>query len=379
MAPWLLRGDGEEEEEERPVVRRAPAPPTFSPSVRSAAKVAIVRCRGFGGEVHAALPKALDLLGGIGSLVRGKTVTVKLNLTGSNFDPLFGRPVGDSYMTHPDSAMALAKSLFAAGARRVRMVESTQRVQALEATVAEAGWDVRGFEGLGRVEWENTRNLGRSKQYATVKVASGGYLFSEFALNRAYEDTDVLVSLCKLKNHLTCGVTLAMKNIFGITPNSLYGDEAPNEGATAGRGPLHNRQAYRGSGRMPGELRVDLPDSAFLRVPRIVADLNEARPIHLSVIDGIVSMKGGEGPWAGEVRLTQPGVLIVGLNAVSADAVGTVVMGYADPRAVRGVLPFVHGDNHLLLAEQRGLGVLEPKDIEILGLPLGEARYAYEG
>lgn len=373
MPLWSRAAD--EEEGEAPA--KAPAPPVFAPGIQSAAKVAIVRCRGFGAEVHAAMPKALDLLGGVGSLVKGKTATVKLNLTGSNFDKLFGRPVGDSYMTHPDTAMALAASLFKAGARRVRFVESTQRVQSLEAMVAEAGWDVKAFESLGRVEWENTRNLGLSKQYATVKVASGGYLFSEFSLNRAYEDTDVLVSLCKLKNHLTCGVTLAMKNIFGITPNSLYGDEAPNERATAGRGPLHNRRAYRGQGLMPGERKVDLADSAFLRVPRIVADLNEARPIHLSVIDGIISMKGGEGPWAGEVKLTTPGVLLVGLNAVSADAVGTAVMGYADPRAIRGTIPFQFCDNHLLLAEQRGLGVLELKKIEVLGLSVAEARYAY--
>jgi hypothetical protein len=65
------------------------------------------------------------------------------------------------------------------------------------------------------------------------------------------------------------------------------------------------------------------------------------------------------------------------LNAVSADAVGTAVMGYEDPRAIRGTIPFQFCDNHLLLAEQRGLGVLELKKIEVLGLSVAEARYAY--
>jgi hypothetical protein len=49
------------------------------------AKVAIVPCRGYGSEVAKAYEAAFDYLGGIGTLVKGKTVTVKLNLTGSNF------------------------------------------------------------------------------------------------------------------------------------------------------------------------------------------------------------------------------------------------------------------------------------------------------
>lgn len=368
--------EGEEGEGGR-LLPKAPPAPEFTPDVRARAKVALVRCRTFGPAIHTALAEAFDLLGGVGGLVKGRTVTVKLNLTGSNFEPLFGRPVGDSYITHPDSALALASLLFRAGARRVRFVESTQRVQALQATVADAGWDVRAFEALGRVEWENTRNLGVGKDYAVLKVRSGGHLFEEFHVNRAYEDTDALVSLCKLKNHLTCGVTLALKNLFGMVPNSLYGDEAPNERATAGRGPLHNRRAYRGTGRMPGERTVELPDSAFLRVPRIVCDIAEARPIELSIIDGVTSMKGGEGPWAGAVQLTTPGVLVVGLNPVSTDAVGTALMGYPDPRAVKGSGPFRHCDNHLLLAEQRGVGVLDLARIEIRGLGLAEAITPY--
>ena len=41
-------------------------------------------------------------------------------------------------------------------------------------------------------------------------------------------------------NHVTAGVTLSMKNLFGITPNSLYGAQAGSEDATEGRVPLHN-------------------------------------------------------------------------------------------------------------------------------------------
>ena len=73
------------------------------------AKVAIVPCRSYGAEVDGALVKCLDLLGGIGSLVKNKTVTVKLNLTGTDFSPFLGRPVGETFMTSADPVAALKK------------------------------------------------------------------------------------------------------------------------------------------------------------------------------------------------------------------------------------------------------------------------------
>src|SRR3954469_8133088 len=84
------------------------------------AKVAIVPCKEYGAAAATALNKCFDLLGGLGPLVKGKTATIKLNLTGTNFTPFLNRPVGETYMTHPDTAVSVAKALFAAGARRVR-------------------------------------------------------------------------------------------------------------------------------------------------------------------------------------------------------------------------------------------------------------------
>src|SRR5215471_2302171 len=112
-----------------------------STSFRSDSKVAIVRCRSYGSEVRGAMAKCFDLLGGIGPLVRNKTVTVKLNLTGTNFAQYLGRPVGETYMTHYATALALGSLLFAAGARRVRYVESNQSKAELPATLALADWD----------------------------------------------------------------------------------------------------------------------------------------------------------------------------------------------------------------------------------------------
>ena len=347
-------------------------------SHRATAKVAIAACRCYGPEVRAALGKCFDRLGGIGSLVKGKTVTVKLNLTGSSTKRLLGRPVGETYVTHYATALALCSLLFAAGASRVRLVESTQSRSGLESTLAEMGWDVSVLSALGKVEFENTRNLGQGKQYSHLRVPGGGYMFSAFDLNHAYEDTDVVVSLAKLKNHLTAGVTLSMKNLFGLPPNSLYGSDAGNEDATGARFPMHDHKGYE-TLTMPGLKEGTMPSDPTWRVPRATVDLCAARPIHLAVIDGITAMSGGEGPWCGEEKLkaTTPGVLIAGLNPVSTDAVGTAVMGYANPQAPRGVKPFQDCDNHLLLAEQAGLGIADLAQIDVRGLTIKKARYPY--
>jgi uncharacterized protein (DUF362 family) len=342
-------------------------------------KVAIVQCRSYGPEVRAALDKCFDLLGGLGGLVKNKTVTVKLNLTSTNFQSYLDRPVGETFMTHPATAMALAAALFAAGAKRVRFVESTQSKAELESSLALGDWDVKALKALGNVEFENTRNLGKGRTYSHLKVPAGGYMFSAFDFNHAYEETDVMVSLAKLKNHVTAGVTLSMKNLFGITPNSLYGSQAGNEDATEGRGPLHNPKEF--SKIHPPGLREGITSTdPTWRVPRIVVDICAARPIHLAIIDGITSMSGGEGPWCGDVaqlKFTNPGVLIAGLNPVSTDAVGTAVMGYENPRAARGVKPFHLCDNHLLMAEQAGLGTADLAQIDVRGTPVEKVKYPY--
>jgi uncharacterized protein (DUF362 family) len=356
------------------------ATPTAQATRRSDAKVAIVQCRSYGAELRPAFDKCFDLLGGLGPLVKGKTVTIKLNLTGTNFSAFLGRPVGETYMTHPATAMAVAAALFGAGAKRVRFVESTQSSAELESSLALADWDIKALQALGKVEFENTRNLGKGKSYSHLKVPGAGYMFTSLDLNHAYEDTDVMVSLAKLKNHITAGVTLSMKNLFGLTPNSLYGAQAGSEDATEGRGPIHNPMGFEKI-RLPGFKEGITSTDPTWRVPRTVADICAARPIHLAIVDGITSMSGGEGPWCEgaehELKFTSPGVIIAGLNPVSTDAVAMAVMGYENPRAIRGVKPFHFCDNHLLLAEQAGLGSAVVETIDVRGLAIEKARYPY--
>src|SRR5947207_5844617 len=156
------------------------------------------------------------------------------------------------------------------------------------------------------------------------------------------------MSMAKLNNHETCGVTLSLKNCFGNSPASIYGDDAkvdePNESPTSGRGAVFHAGKRGPSKSAAQELDPTTSRHPGYRVPRIVADLVAARPVDIALIDGVESVAGGEGPWVGPLRLVQPGVLIAGTNPVTTDAVATAVMGY-NPRAERGTLPFRDCDN----------------------------------
>ena len=173
--------------------------------------------------------------------MRGKTVTIKLNMTGSPGLRVDGRPPGVTHYVHPKLVGATAHLMGRAGARRIRFVESAWATSGpLEEYLLDSGWNVRQLLAAAPgVEFENTNALGKGKKYARFKVPGGGYLFPAYDLNHAYEDTDVFVSMAKLKNHATCGVTLSMKNCFGNLPASIYGDDAgvdePNENPTSGR------------------------------------------------------------------------------------------------------------------------------------------------
>src|ERR1044071_6981773 len=67
---------------------------TLSSSLRANARLPIPRCASYGAAARPALAKCFDLLGGIGSLVKNKTVTVKLNLTSTDFTEGPGPPPG---------------------------------------------------------------------------------------------------------------------------------------------------------------------------------------------------------------------------------------------------------------------------------------------
>src|ERR1700736_1471384 len=279
----------------------------------AAAPVSIARCDSYDGDLTGTLSGMFDQLGGLGRIVKNKTVTIKVNLTGSPALKFQGKPLGLTHYTHPKMASAMAYLLERSGARRVRFVESAWATSGpLEEYLLDSGWNVRLLFGAAKnVEFVNTNGLGGAKRYSRLRAPGGGFIFPAFDLNPAYEDTDVFMSLAKLKNHATCGVTLSMKNCFGITPASIYGDDAgvdgPNENPTKGRVTVCHEGKRAPAKSAPQELDPKSSRDPGYRMPRIVADLAAARPIDIAFIDGIETMAGGEGPWIRSVRAVKPG------------------------------------------------------------------------
>lgn len=348
------------------------------------ARVSIARCPDYGQALMLSLKAMFDQLGGLGGLVRGKTVAIKINLTGSPTMRMGNVPAEHAQYTHPAVVGATVRLMGEAGARRIRIAEGCFSTdEPMEEFILQAGWNPSHMlNAAPLVEMENTNTLGRFKRYARFQTPKGGHVFPAFDLNMAYEECDVLVSIAKLKEHATCGVTLAMKNMFGATPLTIYGDNAgkdePDEnGARGGRGTIMH-QGRRGPAKSaPQEKDPSSSRNDKWRMPRIVADIAAARPIHLSIIDGIYSMAGGEGPWNfGRLRAVRPGLLVAGLNPVSTDAVATACMGF-DPLAARGAAPFERCDNTLLLAAELGAGTPDLARIEVAGVPIQDAVFKF--
>jgi uncharacterized protein (DUF362 family) len=352
-----------------------------------ASRVAIGLCPAYDRRVSDVLSTMFDQLGGLETLVRGKTVAIKLNMTGPANDRLNGMPLEMTQWVHPQVIGSLLALLDKAGAQRIRLLESAPvGTRPLEEFMLAAGWQPKDFAGAARrVEFENTNYLGSGKSYATFMVPGGGLLYKGYDLNHSYRDTDVFVSLAKLKEHRTAGVTLSMKNCFGITPVTVYGEQVPEDEPSivpiGFRGPMHSgSRVPPSSAPQPVSQEAATARDPGYRVPRITADLVAARPVHLAVIDGIYTMTGGELPNQNPSWIHQPvhpGVMVAGFNCVSTDAVATAVMGL-DPMADRGAPPFENCDSTLHLAEHLGVGTRDLGRIEVVGTPIARARFPFK-
>ena len=100
-----------------------------TPSLLSAvpaptSRVAIGVCREYDRQVADVLGKMFDQLGGLDGLVRGKTVAIKLDLTGPPSDKLDSMPNQMTHWVHPQVIGSLVSLLGKAGATRVRLLES---------------------------------------------------------------------------------------------------------------------------------------------------------------------------------------------------------------------------------------------------------------
>ncbi len=333
-------------------------------------------------EVRDALVRMLDQVGDVGRLVRRKRVLVKVNLVNSSEADVAGIPLWLTVTVHPTVAMALGSILVARGAREVVFCDQLPFKPTGPEAFEGYGFRLAEFNSAmdGRARFVNTRNRGAHRDYAIVKVPNGE-VATAWEVHRAYAEADVLVSLTKLKSHVSAGITGTTKNLFGVPPSSLYGDDLedePDENATGYRSnTMHNctRKPCTSVDAFTG--RTVEGDHGY-NVPRFIVDLAAALPIHLAVIDGISAIQTAEGWWIGSmVTVTRPGLLIAGMNPICTDSVAAAVMGF-DPDAPDRTWPFVNGSNHLALARCRGLGENRLDRLEVTGLSLEQARFQYE-
>jgi hypothetical protein len=160
--------------------------------------------------------------------------------------------------------------------------------------------------------------------HADYAVPGGGSMFRRYTLSGLFEEADEVVSVAKMKNHLFMGVTLCMKNLFGLTPTR----------PPAGRVRTYFHHAIR--------LSYVLPDLARITDPC------------LNIVDALTGQYGAE--WDGEGRVAN--ALIAGDQIVATDAVGTHLMGH-DPTSDWPTPPFRRDRNHLLVAAESGFGTVD--------------------
>lgn len=336
---------------------RTPSPtPTLSPtptpaptSPPKAAAVAIARAEDYTPDlIRKRVRDLLDGLGGLGDVVRpGDRVAIKTNLTGG-VNSQWRIPAVESYVTHPEVVRALVESVLDAGASAVTIVESVYQ------------WDSYvqwGYEEVARDTGATLIDLNKTAPYADyATVAAGGHIYESFTFNHILQEVDVFMSVAKMKCHWNCGVTHTLKNLVGLVPQHFY-RLAETDGS---------RTALHGVG-----------EEFAQRLPRVIMDLNQARPIHFALIDGVKTTEGGEGPWIGSLAPVEPGVLIAGKNAVATDAVATAVQGF-DPDADSFSVPFIRCENYLRMAHDLGLGPHRLDDIAVSGATVADALHPFE-
>jgi uncharacterized protein (DUF362 family) len=245
--------------------------------------------------------------------LRGKKVLLKPNLVGPD-------PLGVTN-THPAVIAASRESVLRLGAAQVLIGEGPALDRDTEAILESIG--LRHYAGplAGVFVDLNVDDVER------VLLKTTASRLKELYLPKTVLGADFVISMPKLKTHHWAGVTLSLKNMFGIVPGSCYGWP---------KNVLH----WAGI------------DSAIL-------DINAAVRPDFAIVDGIVGMEGN-GPIQGEPK--NSGVLILGDDPVAVDATCCRVMGLL-PEKVRyltqaGIL----------------LGHIQPDKIQQLGESIASVR-----
>lgn len=254
--------------------------PLMPPSNRPISRVAIRRVEDYSGDLCGIVEETLREFH---LCVAGKSVLLKPNL-------VLGDPQG-VMNTHPAVIRAARDTFLRLGASRVWIGEGPAHERDTEAILDE----IRLRDWLGPLEGSFVDlNLDDVRKVALRTRASK--LRSLF-LPAAVLDADLVVSMPKMKTHHLAGVTLSLKNLFGIVPGSCYGWP---------KNVLH-----------------------WAGIENSILDLATTIRPDFAIVDGVVAMEGN-GPIQGSPK--HSGVLIFGDDPVAVDATATRVMGLVPER-----------------------------------------------
>jgi len=280
--------------------------------------VAIVK----GKDVDKMVAEAIDLLGGIKQFVKdGQKVVIKPNVV--HQPAVTGGPwerrnpqIRPEFTTDVRIVRALAQEMLKAARCTVTVAEGTpEDLSRL--------YEFLGYTRMAKDLGIQLVDVDRAER-TTVRV--DGLAYKEYSLPVVTQTCDVLVNAPAMKTHQLGGVTLGMKNFFGLLP---------------------------------------MPKSRFhAKVHAVLCDLTLARKPDLVVIDGLVAMEG-QGPLQGTPVVMD--LIIAGRDVVAVDAVATAVMGF-DPRRVQC----------LRLAGEANIGESDLQKITVKGVPIHQVRRQFQ-
>jgi uncharacterized protein (DUF362 family) len=275
----------------------------------SRSHVAILRCESYE-QTAQVVQDGLQLLV---PPVENKRVLLKPNLV--EYSP--AAPIN----THPVLIASVIEALYRMGAASVNVAEGPGHVRDTDLLLFETGLQAQ-LDTVGRARFVdlNFDSVGR------VPLRAGLTGLGELWLPQSVLAADVLISMPKIKTHHWAGVTLSLKNLFGIVPGSIYGWP---------KNTLH----WEG-------------------IDNSIVELAAAVPIHFVIADGIEAMEGN-GPLHGPMR--RLGCLVFADDPVAADATCCRLMGI-DPNRI----------GHLAIAAP--LGNLDASRIEQRGEEIGHVR-----
>jgi uncharacterized protein (DUF362 family) len=250
------------------------------PFQRPPSQVVIRRVASYREEIATLIFESLTPFG---LQVKGKSVLLKPNLVG--LDP------HGFINTHPTVIAAARECFLRMGASQVLVGDGPALDRDTEAILE----SVRLREHLGPL-----RNVFidlNLDDVQKVTFPTRASRLRELYLPKTYMGVDFVVSMAKLKTHHWAGVTLSMKNLFGIVPGACYGWP---------KNVLH-----------------------WAGIDRAILDINAAARPDFAIVDGIVGMEGN-GPIQGQSKAS--GVLVFGNDPVAVDATCCRVMGLRPER-----------------------------------------------